>query len=507
MCIIIQQFVVGDYSGVNFSVDTIDMDKGIMHINAVNGICDNYVSGKSISGLYKINKKTGEILQEKIPEDFISPSKDIIQRLYGITLKIEAIFGKYQDIEWTISDNKIYILQARPITTFRINDFELMWEKEGAENYTWYREYEKPYEPLINELNLILGEALNNGFYTVGFQDFYAEYCVQNGYFFYREKEMVNQEQQEQKFLTVIEKLQNEYKNIFQDVVLPKLLILKEVLDNYKSRELLPEEVLVFLEKSIEYMKFLASNHWPVTHGCDYIDTFMEYCKNINNDLNVDDFYDLVFNVSILNKERELYIRMANEVNLNPILSEMFKACPYNEILYARFKKISESKKLLQLIQDYLEQFGTCNLDCEVNSAYPEKLLMESPSKVIGHIRGFLNLNIEDFKVSIDNSLQNKNRIKSSILSILDKDQVEDFLNKLNLAEKAYLARDNHHYYFERMTKSYLRLALVEAEKILVRNEQIQHKEDIYFLTLNEIKAGLLNSCDFKGDFRVKKNS
>lgn len=263
----------------------------------------------------------------------------------------------------------------------------------------------------------------------------------------------------------------------------------------------------MFLEKSIEYMKFLASNHWPVTHGCDYIDTFMEYCKNINNDLNVDDFYDLVFNVSILNKERELYIRMANEVNLNPILSEMFKACPYNEILYARFKKISESKKLLQLIQDYLEQFGTCNLDCEVNSAYPEKLLMESPSKVIGHIRGFLNLNIEDFKVSIDNSLQNKNRIKSSILSILDKDQVEDFLNKLNLAEKAYLARDNHHYYFERMTKSYLRLALVEAEKILVRNEQIQHKEDIYFLTLNEIKAGLLNSCDFKGDFRVKKNS
>jgi len=34
MCIIIQQFVEGCYSGVNFSVDTIDMDEEVMHINA-----------------------------------------------------------------------------------------------------------------------------------------------------------------------------------------------------------------------------------------------------------------------------------------------------------------------------------------------------------------------------------------------------------------------------------------------------------------------------------------
>lgn len=347
MGVIVQHFVIGDYSGVNFSVDTINMDRDIMHINVVEGLCDNYVSGRSSSAFYKINKKTGDILDESIPEKFLSPSKDSIGRLYKVTLKIEKIFGKYQDIEWTIRDNKIYILQARPITTFKTKSFKVMWENEDESKYTWYRECDKPYQSLINELNLIQGEALNKGFYATGFRDFYTEYCVQNGYFFYRDKEMINSKEQEQNFLKKIEKFHNHYKNIFQDVLLPELLLLKKDLDSYISRELSPEEVLVFFGKSIEYMKFLASNHCPVTHGCDYLDIFMEYYKNITDDFNVDDFYDLVFNISILNKERELYAKMANEINSNPILNEMFKACPYNELLYARLKKVFESKKLL----------------------------------------------------------------------------------------------------------------------------------------------------------------
>ncbi len=506
MGVIIQQFVVGDYSGVNFSVDTIDMDKDIMHINVVKGLCDDYVSAKVSSAFYKVNKKTGEILEERTPENFIAPSKDIIDSLCEVTLKIERIFDKYEDIEWTIRNNKIYILQARPITTFRIKEFEYTWQKEAEGNYTWYRECDKPYEPLINELSLIQGEALNEGFYATGFQDFYTEYCIQNGYFFYRDKEMVNREVQEQNFLTMLEELHSEYKNIFQNVMLPKLLCFKNELDKYISRELLPREALKFLEASIEHMKFLAVNHEPVTHGCDYIDNFMEHCKNINNNFNVDDFYDLIFNISILSKEREFYTTMANEVNSNIILKEMFRDCHYDELLYARLKNTSESKNLFQVIEEYIDKFGICNLDNEVNISHPMALLIEAPSKIIGHIRGFLNLNIKDFKASIENSLKNKSRIKSSMLNALDKEKKQEFLKRLKLAEKAYLARDNHHYYFERMTKSYLRLALVEVERILMSNNQMEFKEDLYFLTLDEIKEGLLNSNNFKNLIKERKH-
>lgn len=505
MCVIIQQFVEGDYSGVNFSVDTIDMDTDIMHINIVNGLCEDYVSGKVNSAFYKISRKTAEIIEESVPENFASPSKEIINRLYEITLRIEGIFGKYQDIEWTIRENSIYILQARAVTTFRIKEFEYAWHNKDEYNYTWYLGCDKPYEPLINELGFIHGEALNKGFFTAGFQQCYTEYCVQNGYFYYRDKEMINQKQQEQNFFVMLEKLHNKNHNIFQDIVLPELLLLKKDLDNYILKELAPKEAVLFLEKSIEYLEFLAKNHDPVRHGCDYLDDFMAYCKKIDNEINIEDFYDLVFNISILNKERAFYIDMANEINLNPGLTEMFNNCKYNEILYARLKNIPESNKLLKLIEDYLVVFGICNLNSDITSDYPEPLLIESPSKVIGHIRGFLNLNTDSFKTSIENSMKNKERIRSYMLSKLDEEEGKEFLDKLNLAEKAYLARDNHHYYFERMTKSYLRLALLEVQRILTRNKQIDYNTDVYFLYLNEIKEMLLNRRDYKQVINERK--
>lgn len=498
MCIIIQQFVEGSYSGVSFSVDTIDMDEEIMHINAVIGLCEDYVSGKVNSAFYKISKRSGEILEERLPKGNSSIPRDMINKLYECALRIEKIFGKYQDIEWTIRNNQIYILQARPITTFKEKSFEISWTGKNEENYTWYRSGDNPLEPLINEMNLTLGAALNKGVYITGLQELYTEYCVQNGYFYYRDKEMSNQMQQEQSFLNSLDKLHDEYQNIFQDVVLPELLILKEELDNYLLRELSREEAVRFLERSIEYMEYLAEKHWPVTHGCDYLETFIKYCREIDSELSIEEVYDLVFNISILNRERGFYFEMGDEVKSYPVLSRMFEDCKYDELLYARLKSIPESKGLFKLIDNYIDLYGICNLDSDVNSDYPESILMESPSKVIGYIRGFLKLNSSSFKASIQNSLENKEKFKARVLNQLSKEDSQGFLYKLELAEKAYLARDNHHYYFERMTRSYLRLALIEVEKILITNGQISKLGDMYFLTVNELKEGLLHGIDYR---------
>ena len=497
MCIIIQQFVEGNHSGVSFSVDTIDMDEEVMHINAVNGICEDYVSGKTNSAFYKISKKCGDILEEKLPDGSNFLSKDLVKKLYECTLRIEKTFGKYQDIEWTIKNKDIYILQARPITTFKEKNFEIIWADKNEGNYTWYREGDKPLEPLINEINIILGEALNRGCYNTGLEEFYTEYCVHNGYWYYRDKEMPNHKEQQQSFLSSLDKFYVKNQNIFQDVILPELLILKEELDKYLFRDLSQMEAREFLEKSLQYMEYLSERHQPVTHGCDYLEDFMKYCRRIINDLSVEDVYDLVFDISILNKERGLYIDMADEVNSNPVLNKMFKDCRYDELLYARLKNIPESKKLLKLVGDYIALYGICNLESDINSDYPEPILMEATYKVIGHIRGFLNFNSYSFTISIANSLENKKRIKSIILSQLGEENSQEFLNRLELAEKSYLSRDNHHYYFERMTRSYLRLALTEAEKVLLRNNQIQHTRDMYFLTINELKEGLIQRVDY----------
>ena len=238
MCVAIQRFIEGEYSGVNFSADTIDMNEDVMHINYLKGICKAYVDGDSNSALYKVNKSTGEILYKNIPDEFTSLKDGTIKMLYEETLKIEKIFGTHEDIEWTLKDNKIYILQARPITTFKNKDFNLSWDNEENKKFTWYREAPVPYEPLVNEINLLQGNALNKGLLAVGNHRAYTDYCVQNDYLYYKDKEMKNIEEHKEKFSKRLHELYRCNKNIFQDEILPKSLSLKEELDSFAKEPL-----------------------------------------------------------------------------------------------------------------------------------------------------------------------------------------------------------------------------------------------------------------------------
>ena len=62
-----------------------------------------------------INKKSGKIIKRESPEGKVLTKKEI-QKLVKISIEIEKLYQSAQDIEWAIKDNKIYILQSRPIT-------------------------------------------------------------------------------------------------------------------------------------------------------------------------------------------------------------------------------------------------------------------------------------------------------------------------------------------------------------------------------------------------------
>ncbi|MDT8716558.1 hypothetical protein IAI10_07810 [Clostridium sp. 19966] len=505
MAVIIQKFISGEYSGVNFSVDSIDMDKNMMHMNIVEGTCNNYVDGRAESIFYKVNKETGALVEKNLPEGMREPNIDVINRLYEKTIQVERIFNTYQDIEWTIKNGDIFILQARPITTFRNKEFKVNWENDNDSNYTWYKDGDKPYEPLVNELSLLEGEALNSGLHHAGTPNLYSYYCVQNGYFFFADREMQDSKQKKDKLLEKIKDLHKDYKNIFQDEILPKLLLYKNELDNYIRKRLTREETSEFLKKAVAYMQFLSCNHETVTHACDYMDAFIEYCKSIDEGIKIDDIYDLVFRISILNREREFYISMAEEIASNQVLLDMFMDCKYNKLLYSRIINEPKGEKLVEIIKDYIKNFGMCNMEEDINNPYSQ-IILEAPEKVIGHVRRFLNFSAKNFKVSIENSLKNKEKVKNHLLSKLDENSKEEFLNRLSLAEKAYISRDNHHFYFERMIRSYIRPALHKAEEELLANASLSCSGDIYFLNLKEIEEGLKKAIDFSDIVRKRKS-
>ncbi len=138
MAVIIQELIIGDASGVMFTMDPNTFDEKTL-IEAVVGLNEGLVSGKITPSkfTYDNNKHTIESSDyTKQPNairiknngiETTNNDKDIknfldkktLERLGSIGQEIEKLFGAPQDIEWTIKDGKIYVLQSRPITTHK----------------------------------------------------------------------------------------------------------------------------------------------------------------------------------------------------------------------------------------------------------------------------------------------------------------------------------------------------------------------------------------------------
>ena len=139
MGVIVQKMIHGDKSGVIFTANPMsgDGNETIIESNyGLNiGIVDGAISAdrysvdhtdKIISRTiaqkkirYSLGKKSFEMQIENVDNDLQQIqclSDDEIYELAETGRQIESIFGFPCDIEWTIAEDKIYILQCRPIT-------------------------------------------------------------------------------------------------------------------------------------------------------------------------------------------------------------------------------------------------------------------------------------------------------------------------------------------------------------------------------------------------------
>jgi pyruvate,water dikinase len=135
----VQKMVQSEISGVMFTVDPISQAKDTLVIEAVYGLGDYIVQGVVTPDHYEISKSKKEILSKKVIRQTIMETrggKEVVQskvplrkqelqkitdkcilQLAEIGIKIHKHYFFPQDIEWAMEDGKLYITQARPITT------------------------------------------------------------------------------------------------------------------------------------------------------------------------------------------------------------------------------------------------------------------------------------------------------------------------------------------------------------------------------------------------------
>lgn len=112
MTVIIQQYMMADFSGIAFSVDPVNEDNNVIRINYdrnVSLLTDGNNTGYTL--LY--DRKEEKVITSGNKSDFDYNS------LINLIIDAEKFFGYPVDVEWLCNKDGFYILQSRPVTSIK----------------------------------------------------------------------------------------------------------------------------------------------------------------------------------------------------------------------------------------------------------------------------------------------------------------------------------------------------------------------------------------------------
>ncbi|HBX23320.1 MAG TPA: phosphoenolpyruvate synthase [Desulfotomaculum sp.] len=138
LAVVVQRMVFPEVSGIMFTADPVTGNRKIVSIDASFGLGEALVSGIVSADLYQV--RADKLIKKQIARKEIAiyakPEGGTVQvgiegerqtvpalsdeqavRLARMGRSIEEHYGKPQDIEWCLTDNAIFIVQSRPITT------------------------------------------------------------------------------------------------------------------------------------------------------------------------------------------------------------------------------------------------------------------------------------------------------------------------------------------------------------------------------------------------------
>ena len=115
MAVVVQRMVVAHAAGVLFTADPVTSNRNVAAVEAVLGLGEALVSGQVNPDRYTV--RDGEIVGRELAGEPPALTDAQAIELVQLGRRIEARFGRPQDIEWCLADDEFQIVQSRPITT------------------------------------------------------------------------------------------------------------------------------------------------------------------------------------------------------------------------------------------------------------------------------------------------------------------------------------------------------------------------------------------------------
>lgn len=141
LSVVVQRMVRSEAAGILFTADPVSGHRGTLSIDAGFGLGEALVSGLVTADLYRVDKKSGTVREVRVGDKALAirplpgggteqielPPEERKKRvlsdaevgaLTDLGKRIEAHYhGVPQDIEWCLEAGRLYVVQARPITS------------------------------------------------------------------------------------------------------------------------------------------------------------------------------------------------------------------------------------------------------------------------------------------------------------------------------------------------------------------------------------------------------
>ena len=184
MAVVVQRMVPAEVSGILFTANPTTGERGEMVVNASFGLGEAVVSGQVTPDTVIVDRHTLAAKEtvigakerqivadgeqgtrfadiDEAARGRASMSDEMLRELAATALRVEALQGAPQDIEWAWAAGKLLLLQARPITNLPPQPIAVEWVPKPPAKYLARRQIVEnmpdPICPLFEELYLTEG--------------------------------------------------------------------------------------------------------------------------------------------------------------------------------------------------------------------------------------------------------------------------------------------------------------------------------------------------------------
>lgn len=551
LSVIIQKMVFPHASGIMFTADPVTSNRKVLSIDAGFGLGEALVSGLVNADIYKVRdskvidkkvsvkklavyavKDGGTRAQEIEIEQRNRPAltDEQVLQLEHLGRKIEEHFGYPQDIEWCLADDIFYIVQSRPITTlYPIPD------ADDKENHVYLSVgHQQMMTNPLKPLGMSLMQLISYGkWFKAGgrlFIDVAPMLASLDG-----RKLLLNNMRQlepltEDAVMTIIERdfikcLPNDKKEQNSgnsDKVKPPAEPQAQIENN-------PTIVCDLIRKSRTSIEELKQNIQGKS-GTDLIDFILEdlqELKRILFDPQSSAVYLAAINASLwINEKMSEWLGEKNPADIlsqsvpNNITSEMGLALMdvadvirhYPKVI-AYLQKIKDDDFLEKLVQfdggqeardailSYLDKYGMrCSGEIDITRPrFSEKPTALLPM-ILNNIRNFEpHASKRKFEQGRQETLEKEKELLERLKTLPDgEEKVKETKRMIDLIRNFIGYREYPKYGMVSRYFVYKQALLNEADRLVQKNV-IQEKEDIFYLSLEELREVLVtNKLDYE---------